>query len=301
MLFVETDFAIYKRLVGYPVDDKGRPMVDTLGVPTNREVIGPPNYNFDGSPPLLPSYGIRLPTMPAPHRAQRGLTSRDPDAVRQFLAGFDPLSFRQVPVFDQNISGRKVDDLWPCVTFRLNGARFDPSVHVYDDPFMVPDPSSASVTIMNQWGDTIDTGRVGALIRPHPESYVATYVITGHSKNLTEMNLILGQILYLFPARGGLTITLQDGSTHTCDMLLQRIVNLKGDEEALLTLDLDEEREQSWACIYEVETYLDNSTNQFGVQDIYARPVVVQRILELDDIQGRMIEQPYDMNTRETA
>lgn len=342
LLFLATDLALYKRLVGYPLDDKGRPQLDAKGVPVNREVIGPPGMNgydrlwdpinkvFIAAPPLLPSYGIRLPLAKGPFKAQRGLTSRDPDALRAgsnvpsldpnvviapvnakvqptlpspWDLGFESQSFRQVPVFDENITGRKYDDVYPCVTFRWSDTEYEPRTFIYHDPLATPDLGSPPVNILNRNAQTVESGNANRLVRPHPESWNPIYTITAWAKNEMELAIIAHQIMYLFPGKGAVTIQFQDGSTHTCDMLLQRMQTIdEGNDEVLQTQGSDEQRAFGRQFIYLIEGYLDNTTNAFGVQDVRSVPVVLQRLFEIDDIVNGAIVMPQtDLNLQELS
>jgi hypothetical protein len=314
-LFAETDLAIYKRLTGYPLDSKGRPLLDATGVPVNREVIGPPEMNgydkiwdapnqkFIEAPPQLPSYGVRVPLAKQGQTGARGLTNQDPDALRPFALGFEPNSFRQVPVFDQNLSSRKYDDIWPCVTFRWNEVEFEPGTYVFHDPIGYNDPTSAPVAIKNRLGQTIESGYAQNVRRRHPESWNPYYTISAWAKTLIELQFITQQIMYLFPGKGALTIEFQDGRKHTCDMLLQRTLVLdESRDEVPGTQGPEEQRGYGRAFVYLVEGYLDNTTNQFGVQDVRSNPAVIQRLFEIDNIMTGIAQPPStDLNLQELA
>lgn len=319
MISLETDLAIYKRLTGYPLDAKGRPALDEkTGIPINREVIGPPDLNLvehtydpntDTLTPLLPrlpSYGIRLPSRKAGFTGLRGLTSNDPAAYRPFEAGYEPNNFVQVPVFDQNTSGRKWDDVWPCVTFRWMGLEPDPAVSVYHDPFGGPDPTSLPVQIKNDQGVVVASGFDQVTIRPHPEGWLLLYAITARAKNQTDLALIETQIMQLFPARGAINVTFMDGSTHACDMLLRRVVTLDdGQDNVLLTHGPEEQRDFARAFIYVVEGYMDNTANKFGVQGTQwatrNAPAIIERIMEIGKLMDGVVSdlQTEDLNSKE--
>ena len=318
MIFLSTDFAIYKRLVGYPLDSQGRPQLDAQGVPVNREVIGPPDLNpfekvydeltktMNPFYPVLPSYGIRIPMQKSGHAAIKGSTSKDPQAVRLHKEGFEPRAFRQVPVFDENVSGRAWAETWPSVSFRENSTEAEGNTYVYHDPFNSLDEKSAPVSIKNEKGEVIATGYSARKVRPHPESYNFQYIITARAKTKWELGFLMGEIVRLFPQKGALTVSWQDGTTHTCDMILERIVTLDGlQDEVLQTQGPEEAREFSRGFVYRVEGYADNTTNQFGVQDSYwatrSVNVVFERILQIDTIMNDLVTtQPeYDANDQE--
>ena len=95
MPFLATDFAIFKRLTGAPLDSQGRPLRDPIGIPANQERVMPPDQGGG----FGPSYGVRIPLLKHPYDTAHGLSSKDPDAYRMFAKGFDKDSFRQIPVF----------------------------------------------------------------------------------------------------------------------------------------------------------------------------------------------------------
>lgn len=300
MMLLEVDLAIYKRLSGAPLDDRGRPMTDGAGIPINRERIGPPDllpYErvYDAGTktstavlPTLPSYGVRVPLTKGPVSRQ-GLTSYNQDGLPVFDK-FEPYSFRQVPVFDQNMTGRKIDDVWPCVTFRWMGMDFDPKVFVYHDPFGSQDEESPAVNILNRSGTVIQSGFAKNLRRPHPEAWTMTYVITAHAKSAVELALICTEIVRLFPARGALNVTLANGELHAWDMLLQRTETMdEGGNEVLMTRGGEEQRSFARAFVYTVESYMDNTVNKYGSQDTREYVAIRERLLELDRLQDGVL------------
>lgn len=321
MLLIECDLAIYKRLTGYPLDAKGRPQVDQTGRPINREVIGPPGLNPSDTIwdpinkvlipnlPLLPSYGIRVPTAIAPSRNERGLTSLDPAALPQRLQDrFNTNSFMQIPVFDINVTGRKYEDFWPCVTFGWGDLTPDPSTYMYYSDFGAKgsvshqDPTSAPITIRNRNGLALASGFQNNVSRPEPEGWSVFYEITARSKNSTEHKLICGEIMKLFPAKGAINITLMDGTVCSRDMLLQDIERDDPFGDAvLMTQGGEQQREFVRKYVYLIETYLDNASNQFGIQDSYwatrNQHPVLQRIFEIEDaVTGAIEDRAHDVN-----
>lgn len=289
MMLLELDLAIYKALTGYPLDGKGRPLIAPDGLPDNRSLFGA------GLSGRKPSYGMRIPMLRGSYDAKRGLTSQDPDAVRIFKQGFDANMFRQVPVFDENIEGRAFDDIWPCVTFRQLDLQYNTSTYVAADPFQTPDPASPVVTVTNARGEVVVTGRENNIVRPHPESFDVTYVVTAHSKSRMEMELIANQILNTLPGRTGLEVEYQNGSTHICDMLLQEIVNYDLDGNMVgMSASPDEQRYYARGFVYLIEAYFDNTTNEFGITDSFSTRAITQRLYELDNLQGQVLEIQYN-------
>lgn len=304
MIFLETDLAIFKRLVGYPLDSQGLPLLGEDQRPVNREVIGPPDMNpfeqvWDPIKqemvpvfPRLPSYGIRLPQPTGDADIKRGLTSRNPNALG--VTAFQKMSrglMRQVPVFDDNLFGRKHTDIYPAVTFRWIDTEPDFSTYLYHDPIERQDTRSTPESIVNGNGDTVQSGYALNYVRPLPHGYKPSYMITGWAKTAWEAGLLSAQILALFPMKGALTITQQDGSEYTCDMLLDRTVTLDPPTNPLSHAE-EEQRLYGRGYVYTVEAYLDNTTNDFGVGDsaFAARkvPAVLERLFEINLMMSRL-------------
>lgn len=314
MMPLEVDLALYRRLSGAPLDERGRPQTDGNGEPINREMIGPPDLRpyervydeetatYTAVLPTLPSYGVRIPLVKGSSR--HGLTSFNQDAVPLFDK-FEPHSFRQVPVFDQNMTGRKIDDVWPCVTFRWMGMDFDAKTFVYHDPFGSQDTESPAVNITNRLGTTIQSGYSRNLRRPHPQAWSLSYVVTVHAKSLVELALICSSVTRLLPARGALNVSFADGSQHACDMLLQRTETMdEGGNEVLMTRGPEEQRSYARAFVYTVEGYEDNTVNKFGVLDTRSTVAIRERILELDRLQDGILraqESNEDLNLGELS
>jgi hypothetical protein len=214
------------------------------------------------------------------------LNSLAPDALPLFDK-FEPGTFRQVPVFDQNITGRNIEDIWPCVTFRMITFDFDGSTFVFHDPFKVQDTTSEPVAILNRNGETVQSGFSKNLVRPHPEGWKMTYAITAYAKNTVEMGLICAEISRLFPARGAVNVTFASGEVHACDMLLQRTETLdEGGDQVQMTRGAEQQRSLAKAFIYVLEGYADNTVNKFGVRDTRSVVAVRERLLELDQIMS---------------
>jgi|FreactcultureFD7_1027221.scaffolds.fasta_scaffold01344_7 hypothetical protein len=310
MMFLELDLAVYKRLTGYPLDTQGRPKLADDGRPINREVIGPPGmYQFEKvyDPinktyvpvyPTLPSYGIRIPQFKAPYRGQKGQSTFNPEALS--INNIEPNVFKQIPVFDQNVTNRDFEKYWPCVTFRWSSIAAQPNTYIYDDPFGGPDPSASPIDIKNQYGDIIASGVTSNLRRPVPDSWDVLYTITVHSKESIEMSLMCAEVLKLFPMKGAITVTFMDGTTHTCNMLFQR--SIVQDLDNIGMAGEENQRSFTRAFVYLIEAYFDNTSNKFGIQDsafaTTSYPTIVERIFELDSIMGNLAasQQTADFN-----
>jgi len=297
MPFLPLDLAIFERLVGAPLDSKGRPVLDDNGVPVNRALPGAPYRGRQ------PSYGVQIPTAINPQKTSRGLTSFDPAALRVFGAGWTPDNYRQVPVYDENIEDRKWEDVWPCVTFRMFDFEFAPqNGYVFHDPFCGFDPMYPEETITNRNGDVVAVGRGSRLIRAEPDPYDVTYMIRIYAKNKWEMMWIARQIIYLFPARTGIEVQTADGERRFVDMLLDRVENLDpGGNDLVASLGGEEQRYYSRAFFFKIETYFDNSVNSFGTRDIYSRNTITSRILEMANVRDTLLLQAQNLNELEPA
>lgn len=301
MWLPEIDWAIYKRLTGYPLDSEGRPRLDANGVPVNREVVGPPRLyahdrvwdsvtqTFTTRAPMLPSYGIRVPIILG-NTPMTGVSTRRP-AFRPH-SGYNPSSFRPVPVFDVNVTGRDWEQVWPCVTFEWAGLYLQ-QWNVYHDPFRADDTTSPAVELTNRNGDVVDSGTKRIRVRPHPESHTALYTIRVRSRVLVEAEWMAADLLRLFPEKGVLVVTFADGSTHPCDMILERMENLDGPQ---VGSGLERSRNVERQFVYRIEAYEDNTVGEYGVQGSASEPrttvSVVEAILQLEEASAGAIHTP---------
>jgi hypothetical protein len=285
MQFLEADLAVYKRLTGSPLDSQGRPALDPITrIPVNRSRLLPPDFGGGYGP----SYGVRIPVMKAPHDFSHGLTSKDQGALPLFK-GFALDTFRQIPVFDTNLEGRKWEDFFPSVTFRLSSFSPDRSVFLYFDTIEVDGPTH---NILNRNGDIVDVGVSSRTSRPHPDSYKLQYAISIQSKSGIEHGLILAEVLRLFPQNGAIRVEYMDGATHDCDMFLvnqmtispQDVMGIRGHE--YMSVSGDEQRFYKTTLYYDIESYVDNTTT-----DTYTESTLIySRILEIGTLNERLFE-----------
>jgi len=299
MLFLELDLAIFERLTGAPLDDKGRPKMGPDNLPVNRCIPGPPKMNGE----LQPSWGIRIPQLKAPFDTYHGLTSNDPMAYRMFEKGFSPSSFRQVPVFDENIENRKWSDVWPCVTFSLQDFYHQTATSSYGSYGSEFDPKSDPAEIRNSSGEVVASGRQNKLISPHPESWDVTYAIRVFSKSKIELELITSQLLTkMFPGRSAIEVGFMNGTKHWCDMfwIWSQNLDLRG-ENVKKSLDPSEQAHYSRAFFYKIESYMDNTGDKFGYGEQYSKPVILGRIMELAKLRdGNLVDGiEYDIEDAE--
>jgi hypothetical protein len=287
MLFLACDLAIYRRLTGAPLDNKGNPVIDpATGKPVNTSIIGAPNDQ--GEVVRLPSYGIRIPLLKSPQKGQGDLSTLTPETVRLYSRGFEPHAFRQVPVFFDGFSGRDFSDIWPCVVVRsMTGLKYRSSNYEPGSVIQEEDSSATEVTITEPDGSTY-TGKTSYLERAHPDPYDVTYVVTCYAKNKIDLGFMCEQIHLILQTGGGIDVEQMSGEVCTFDLLPGEITSVGSDELPALEGD----RFFAMAFKYTVEAYADNSRNEFGVMDtsrtLRARTAIVQQILELEDIQGTL-------------
>jgi len=291
VIFLAVEWAIYKRLTGWPVDSKGRPQVGADNKPLNSLIIGPPETG------RKPSYGVRIPQLKAPYDLSHPLTSKTPDAIRLFEKGAESQGFRNIPVFFEGIDGRSYEDIWPCVTFRCSGFDQNEATFVYFDPF--EDGSGDDADILNQNGEVVQSGKSEVTVRKHPESWDLEYTITCYAKTPHEIGLVIESLIYLFPQRGVLEVEQMDGSVLALDMILQRVQDV-GARAGSLALQIEKDQSEYYgrAFTYKVEGYFDNTANKFGVSDTYSVPAILKRIVELSETQESLAK-PTDYNLLE--
>lgn len=314
MLFLEASLAIFKRLTGYPLDQHGRPLLDPkTNKPLNRELIGPPDLNFATKyrdsvtgewvdiPPRLPSYGVRIP-MVATAPGTRGSSTDDPSA-RLGKAGHVASAMKQVPVFEMNTTGKSWEDVFPCVTFRWTSFANGKDVP-YHEPFVTDDTSGPQRQLLDEAGDVIAEGYEHQFIRPMPDQVNVTYMITCHARDTTEMSLLCACIMELFPQAGALVTQLQDGSEHACDMFRERAVNYDdGGDFVSATQGPEGQQALIRAFYYIVETYMDNTTNQYGVQETAhatrRAATITEAMFEIATLQDNLVRETFELTAEE--
>lgn len=292
MFLLAADMALFERLTGAPLDAQGRPVLGPDGRPKNRSLFGPPNVG------RLPSYGMRIPAFRAPYTGEEGLTSQNPSATK-ISDGIAPHGFRQVPVFDENVGGRKYADIWPAVTFQWTGLDFNPVTQLFGLAMEENDPSVPLAEIKNAQGDVVARGSGQKISRPLPDEWDLTYQITVWSKNSVEFRLLCQQVIYTLPPRGALEVQLQDGSAHACDFLLLRSSPTATD--ASLTAAPGEQRQFGMAFVYQLETYVDNSQNAYGIEDNRTLSTIQERLLTMNQLQSELVTPEVDLNAMELA
>jgi hypothetical protein len=270
MAYLAIDLAIYERLTGAPLDGQGRPLLDSRGVPRNRSCIAPPLH-----PKVrLPSYGIRIPQIKE-NAANSEQVVRPSDILLR--------SWRQVPVFSDNMTGELFQNAWPAVSFYWFGESFNGSTYVYADPFIEPDPGAPTVEINNREL----SGPTRARYRGHPDAYDVTYVIRAWALDPTELRLICKRIKELFPARGALEVEQANGDKTVFDMMLESVENLDESGQNVEASIEAEQRNYSRGFIYRIEAYEDNTMDEASM---WVETTVRSRLLELARVQGTLVE-----------
>lgn len=281
MLSLAVDLAIFRRLVGWPLDSQARPVVDSVTkIPVNRLLPGPPRLNGE----FQPSYGVRLSSARFDLK-KFDLKSSSPDAVKVYEAGFYPNSFTQVPVFWEGTNGRDWESIFPCVIFSETGMMPSDIFVAYDD-IVVPDPAAGTNTLPD--GTVVPAGY---LVSPHPEQRIITYAIKVFAKNRVEMALVCEQVERLFPQRTALLVDRADGSTLPFDMIRYSEDDLSyrtGDKDRSLAGD---ERFYGKAYNYKVEAYADFETGAFGDQfSQQHESTILSYVMELVQTQSLLVQ-----------
>jgi hypothetical protein len=283
MSYLAVELALYERLTGAPVDAHGRPMADSAGVPTNRHLIAPPLSRVE----RLPSYGVRIPNV-RPERIISGATGRNKDLLS---------TWRQIPVFHENLEGEAFANTWPAVSFYWLDEAFNASTYNYADHNLEPDPGAPQVNVLNRTGLVISHGPTRGRYYPRPDPYDLTYMIRGWAKDATEIRLICESIKRLFPARTALEVGLSDGSRAVFDMILEDIQNLDSTGQEIDVAVEAEQRGYSRGFIYRIESYQDNTLDK---EQTWSEETVRNRLLELANMQRRIVEDAGAVDLLET-
>lgn len=285
MLFLETDLAVFSRLTGAPLDQHGRPRLDSVTHrPMNTSRILPPDVGGGRAC----SWGVRIPILKHPQDLTHYLTSADPAAVRSFTKGFEPRAFRQIPVFSETLEGRKWADIWPCVTFSMIDFKHRPGTDIYCDPYITYD-TGAQLGSVSRDGVVIATNRARRTVRPAPTSWDVLYEVNARAKSKIELSLITAQLQHLLPPKGAIDVEWANGEVHTCDMLIEDSITLPVET---MSLGAEEQAGYRTVLTYKIEAYFDNTTAQFGYDDYQTQSnLILQRVLELQDLQEHVFSQ----------
>lgn len=273
--------AIFERLTGYPVDSQGRALLDSNRKPQN--VHG--------------SYGLRIPMR------KKGVTTAQSDipatgnsaALRPHGAGFEQHGYNVVPVFFQGTDGRKFPHVFPSCSFNYSGLSKQPYAinntgAVDDDPI---DEESTET-------DTITSASTGEEIvvpsylrrRKHPDMLVMEVAISVYSRDPVELILLDAALLYIFPLRGAIQVTLADGSTTMADYWWERYAVMDRGEafDPAMGVGPEVDGYLKRTHVYSFETLLDNSVNGFGTYDIEQFSTILQTIVDFETEQERYLD-----------
>lgn len=207
----------------------------------------------------------------------RGFTGAAWDAQRGDVAATPKIGVRQVsykgvktdiPVYRFSARGVRNVETWPCLSYELVGASFNPARYIWRaDRFRQPVITSrVEIELEDQKGikgrpasQTPRTKKVGPTlleVRDHPEPFDLMYEVRVWSKDFGEALMLQRLLLELFPARGKLDTVQQDGTAKSWELLLQGITNVDDEEP---TAERQTLRASSWVYTYVVETFLDNT------------------------------------------
>lgn len=299
MLYLTCSWAIFQRLTGFPLDSVGNPLLDPkTRKPVNQLLFSPP----DVMPRRRPSYGVRIPEPVAGYDVIQDLSTKSPNGARLFEKGFKRQAFRQVPVFIEGIKGRPWESVWPCVVVRWVDEQPRATENHYYDPFEGPDENSPHMSIYNGDGEVIAGGRTQRYRRPHPNGVDMLFDIRIYSKHIIEVGLIVEAVKRLFPQKTAIEIEQADGTTHTCDMLLDRqsVEDATGGVEGA-GKTLENERYMCRVLRYRIEAYEDNTQNAFGSEAITYQSVVLNRVVEVQATQSILATQPVNLDAIDIA
>lgn len=305
MSYLAIDLAIWERLVGAPLDDKGRPVVDENNVPVNRLVPGwintEPNEAEEAAgivgPPPRPSYGVRIPMMlssQAQHRMSYSLPNTSMNAQRppRVTTDFAPHNYLHVPVYPQNIEGIDLAQVWPAVTFYWMDTYIVPELSPYGDYGYYPAVNAADVAL-NIPGEEPIVGKDRLVYIPTGDAFTSVMAIRVYSKYDHEIKLICDCIHRIFPTRTSLFVERADGSTVAFAMSLVGVDNLDR-FNINIPKTIHRDREFSRAFVYEVSGTIDNTMmlndGGFGQTVGQEDNVILERWLEMQRMTAEAVQ-----------
>lgn len=281
------DLAIFKRLVGAPLDSLGRPEVDANQVPVNRLLPGP--VRLRGVP--QPSYGMRIPVARYDLKTF-DLKSTSPETVKVYADGFYQDVYTQVPVFWEGTNARDWDSVFPSVIFGNTGT-LTSDVYVAADDIVIPDPAAGTQLLED--GTEVPSGFI---VSPHPEQQISLYALKVFAKTRSELVLLCAQLERLFPQRTALYVERADGTVLPFDM-----IRISEDDLSLRPTDkeksfMGDERFYGRAYNYKVEGYKDFESSGFGDQFSQQREAtILSYVMALVDAQTPLLVQHLDGET----
>jgi hypothetical protein len=236
-------FAIYRRLVGYPLDNRGRPQLGSDGKPRNIEG----------------SWGLRLPSRKTgASQAAQG----DVDLHRFGARGYEAKNYVQVPVFIQGGEAYVYD-----LADGEDGIGADTGTQTITN------------NVTGYTYEATDQRRT----RKHPEPWDVFVTVTLRSREPFELAMLERALLILFGKKGAIQVEQLDGSHRVIDYVQERYAvghegeandpdeGIGGERSAFLKSSLT----------YRFETSLDNSVVGFGTDDFTTQQMVSERLLEI--------------------
>ncbi len=186
-----------------------------------------------------------------------------------------PLSF---PVFAEDPQGKDVDH-WPSISFRHLRDRFRA-----DEAYQtaIDRDCLGCVEVVNSRGEIV---RGPDLVRERPAARPTSviYEFWIESDNDTDGKRLLSFLKRLFPPRGALAVTRNDGSVANIDMLMtQDAFRSKGFDPTLDPGDVGT-RWFRYSLIYDVEAYEDNTLDGEWKQTI-VRPCSDLQLIVSEEI-----------------
>jgi hypothetical protein len=258
-------FAIYRRLVGYPLDNRGRPQLGSDGKPRNIEG----------------SWGLRLPSRKTgASQAAQG----DVDLHRFGARGYEAKNYVQVPVFLEGVDARRWTSVFPSASFMMSDIQGG-EAYVYDladgEDGIGADTGTQTITnnVTGYTYEATDQRRT----RKHPEPWDVFVTVTLRSREPFELAMLERALLILFGKKGAIQVEQLDGSHRVIDYVQERYAvghegeandpdeGIGGERSAFLKSSLT----------YRFETSLDNSVVGFGTDDFTTQQMVSERLLEI--------------------
>lgn len=169
----------------------------------------------------------------------------------------------KVPVYRFKGQGALGPEYWPSIGYAVVAVREHPEMRVPADPIYTPVPGS-EITTTNLHGQTV----VGSQLytkRDHPDPLIVTVDIAAMAADPLVAQLMLGEVMRLFPAHGGLEIVWADGSEYTLQM--DRTFTQITDNGPTLE-DPTAEAGTRWIVSYEIQTWLDTTRDTELVRTI---------------------------------
>lgn len=273
-------FAIFRRLTGYPLDSQGRPLVDDKGLPQNR----------DGK------FGLRIPakksTTSGPISPQGTAT---PEAWRFGTRGYEPNNYVQVPVHAEGIDTKRWETVFPSASFTISDVQPGGDPYIYDphdgEDGIGQDSGTATVTNpVTGYTMAVPDHRT---VRANPEPWDVYVTVSLYARDIFQMAHLERALLVLFPQKGAIDVEQLDGTFRTLDCFFVRYSVMDQGEpyDPVEGVGPQGDSFVKRAYTWKIETSLDNSVSGFGTYDFVTQQMILQRIVDLETMQQKLIEQ----------